>query len=359
MKSFLEFKSNFIFESLINETMLYLSPDFRDTLKRIKLPISDDLLSLQSKDIKPDITFVDLGDEGMATFKTMKMAKKHISEEWPGSWFINAVDDPSGGDMTGTSDYIAQRSSYWNKSRNPIKIGRLVNTIFPGKYSQKEVEEFTNKFKSLQTSERIYVVEGDDIYFWYKSENYYESKGSLGNSCMKGGLEPWFKIYTQNPGICKMLIVTDEDEEGVEKLKGRALIWEVKNVVKSGMDFTEFDTFLDRQYAISDSIVTKMRSFAEDRNWAIKTNNNHHFFSGVTFKGVDYKLSMEVNLEKWNFSNFPYVDTFRRLDPETGILYNDNDDDLGGYYILNSDSGRYEDLSRSTVWSEWHDMDIE
>ena len=60
-----------------------------------------------------------------------------------------------------------------------------------------------------------------------------------------------------------------------------------------------------------------------------------------------------------NYGRYPYMDTFRRYDPNEGILYNDNDEDESyeGQYILNDTGGSYEEIA-SGVWSEWHDRRI-
>ena len=64
---------------------------------------------------------------------------------------------------------------------------------------------------------------------------------------------------------------------------------------------------------------------------------------------------MTVKVKKKNYREFPYVDTFRRYDPSTGILYNDNEngEESIGNYILASTSGGYEIVS-DDVWSDWH-----
>lgn len=121
------------------------------------------------------------------------------------------------------------------------------------------------RFKSVQTgeNERIYVVSGDEIAYWYDHNNYLRNVGTLGSSCMSKGDKSWFDIYVKNPEVCNMLVVTDLDSDGVEKLKGRALIWYLTNVYEYiDSDFKEFDTFLDRQYSIDPSIVEKMCDYA-------------------------------------------------------------------------------------------------
>jgi hypothetical protein len=64
---------------------------------------------------------------------------------------------------------------------------------------------------------------------------------------------------------------------------------------------------------------------------------------------------MVVELESKNHNKFPYMDTFRRFDPSTGFLYNDerNDQYYVGNYILDKTNGGYEEI-KSGVWSEYY-----
>lgn len=58
-----------------------------------------------------------------------------------------------------------------------------------------------------------------------------------------------------------------------------------------------------------------------------------------------YNLKFDETLTIWIKTirnEYPYLDTFTRYDSKKGILYNDQDRDLGGY-ILRSTSGEYRD----------------
>ena len=174
-----------------------------------------------------------------------------------------------------------------------------------------------------------------------------------------------FELYTSNPEVCRMLVLLEDD-----KLIGRSLIWKVIDDVDtvSKEDHLDFEYFLDRQYTIKDSDVEKFRAYAVERGWAYKTHNNHHSLDSVTFEDTNYKLEMKVQLNhskghsnELTYDRFPYVDTFRRYDPKTGILTNDSDREDSeniGCYILDSTSGGYTEIS-DTVYSDWHDCDIE
>jgi hypothetical protein len=48
----------------------------------------------------------------------------------------------------------------------------------------------------------------------------------------------------------------------------------------------------------------------------------------------------------YDYGRYPYVDTFRRYDPTSGILYNDDDEDSKneGQYILADTGGGYTEI---------------
>lgn len=158
-----------------------------------------------------------------------------------------------------------------------------------------------------------------------------------------------------NPEVCRMLILTDGDE-----LVGRSIIWKVATKDKGDWQY-----FMDRQYAISDSYIEKFRNYAIEQGWAFKTNNNHHSYSNVTWK-IDGdtltsgNIKMSVNLkpysgEDYDYRRYPYLDTFRRYNPKTGWLYNDdNQKSNPGQYLLEDTSGGYTECE-SGVYSEWSD----
>jgi hypothetical protein len=226
------FTENILLENVVNESILYFSPPFRKMMVKLSKSniIASDILKEEGIDIKPDITFIDIDkDDGYLSFNTMRNGKKFIMDVYPGvdnidtkpSIIINdrvyKVDQQMDSDSTGT----------YNKSRGQVKLGKFVNKLFPDKYNDKQVEEFVNLFKSTieKSTERFEIVEGDDIAFWYNSENYKEKSGNLGNSCMSTKGSTMFKFYTLNPEVCRLLILKEDD-----KILGRALVWKLDSI---------------------------------------------------------------------------------------------------------------------------------
>ncbi len=363
--------NDLIFESLINETYVYYIKDFKDILVKMsnlqQNQIAKELLDIEYRDNKSDRTFISLTDkDGYLSFSTLRNLKSNLDKSFTEWGKNNKLSDEhvknvldflnkkiENGEIS-QSDVNTIFDEHDIKSRSDIKLGRLVNALLPGKFSDKEVEEFVNKFKATKdkVGERFELVSGDDINTWYNWENYSKMEGTLGNSCMakKSGL---FNIYTENQEICQLLILLNEED----KLIGRAIIWKLKslNIHKS----EEEVIFMDRQYTILDSDVEKFRNYAKEKGWSYKSYNNHHSFGTINYKGEDKNVSMTIEVKQKDYRRYPYMDTFRRYNHETGLLYNDDDQDSDneGQYILDDTGGGYTEIEGG-VWSEWHDRMI-
>ena len=347
------FSLDLLLEKAINESFLYYSPNVRKSLSRIKSnDIAADLLGSEGTDVKPDMTFIDLGKEGYFSFTTMRNAKPLILNKFPDDkWSTNIDITPLVNlDAKISNLYKDGEGEVFTKSRNEVGLGRFVNKLFPGKYNSKEVEEFVNSFKASleKAGEHFDLVEGEDIEFWYNSDNYKENSGTLGSSCMaqKRNL---FSIYTQNQDVCKMLILKEDD-----KIIGRALVWKLKSLNVSKDEDPGF--FMDRQYTIKESDVQKFRNYAIDKGWSYKSYNNHHSFGTININGDDKNVSMSVQVKDKDYGRYPYMDTFRRYDVSNGVLYNDDEqgEEYEGQYILEDTGGGYQEIEGG-VYSEWYD----
>jgi hypothetical protein len=349
----------FILGKAISESALYISPELDVYLSKIDSPIAKELLSMAGSDIKPDVTFLDLGEkEGELTFATMRNAKKRLEELYHGDpEFVKSIEDPESRGHKGPGDVFwakaaakviqTQHPEFWKASRNPARIGRLIGQIFPGKYSNPEIEKFVNQFKAAAKKEESFIMaEGEDINKWYWHENYLKVEGDLGRSCMakKKGL---FSIYVENPEKVRLLVLLEDG-----KVKGRAIVWKVDRN-KHGIEY-----YMDRQYTIEQPDVEKFRNFAKEKGWAFKAGNNHHS-TIVTFNGTDMGIELTVTLNSMEYDEFPYMDSFKRFDPTRALLHNDDDRDeeFEGQYILDDTGGGYTEIE-SGVWSEWHGRNI-
>ena len=358
------FSLDLLLEKAINESFLYYSPNVRKALSRIKgNDIATELLGSEGTDVKPDMTFIDLGKEGYFSFITMRNAKPLLLTSYPTMDWAEKVDIEKMPDPENYSNELhelddiesARGSGVFKKSRNEVGLGRFVNKLFPGKYNSKQVEEFVNSFKASleKAGEHFDLVEGEDIDFWYKSENYKENSGTLGSSCMaqKRNL---FGIYTQNQDVCKLLILKEDD-----KIIGRALVWKLNSIKKGSEVIEGSEYFMDRQYTIKDSDVQKFRNYAKEQGWFYKSYNNHHSLGTVTISGEEKNVKMTIKVTTKDYNRYPYMDTFKRYDVNNGVLHNDDEqgEQYEGQYILEDTGGGYMEIEGGH-YSEWYDRRI-
>lgn len=350
----LEKYAEFLLERALMESTLYMSKDLMQRLRETSNKIADRLLDLSGKNIRPDATFLDIGEkDGEFTFVTMRNAKSKLSEIYPDS-FVQEIEAEKGKIW---AKYITgmlhdNAPEFWQSSRNPIRIGRLIRQIFPGEYTDAQVEDFVNEFKGgLPGDEEFELVRGGEIPKWYEEENCLEMKGKLGGSCMIGSPGTFFDIYSENPETCALLILKDKK---TQKLTGRALIWKISGMKGRKPEYGA-EYFMDRQYTIKEADVKKFTRYAKEKGWAFRTHNSHDRPSRVTFNGEELIASMTAQVKPGEYGKYPYMDTFKRYNKETGTLHNDEDGE-DGEYQLTCTNGEHHVFNR--VWSDWHESHI-
>jgi hypothetical protein len=355
---YLQRSENFLKYDHLNESMFYISNNFRKKLKSIDSPISKGLLSVVQTDVKPDMTFIDTTDkEGFVEFSQIDKGMKYLEEPTinksnrfgygtitydlkKGGWF-----DENGHEIEVNISLPEDFGNFDNmKARNKVKVGKLINKIFPGKFTDKEIEEFVNKFKSKSSilKNEFELIKGKEIAKWYNCDSYASQKGTLGSSCMRHMDEDVFKIYTENPSVCRMLILKNEDEE----LLGRALLWKVEISDPELLGKVEY--FMDRIYSIKDSDQNSFIEYADSKGWSYRSSQSYSYDNGLYYKGNFYQVNMVVNLEESEFSKYPYMDTFQSLDQYKDILKNNDN----GPVILDSTTGSLGE------WSDFYQESI-
>jgi hypothetical protein len=158
----------------------------------------------------------------------------------------------------------------------------------------------------------------------------------------------YFGIYTENPDQVKLLILKSEDGESI---LGRALIWKVD------IDIEGVDTYMDRIYAIDDANKARFEEYADTKGWLKRQTSRYGDCMDFTLGDKnfdDYKMT--VQLSKWKFDDYPYMDTLKSLIVEDGILINSEDEDSPGRYVMTNTDGSYTDTSGK--WSNWFDTRI-
>jgi len=151
---------------------------------------------------------------------------------------------------------------YKSKLRQPMKIGKFFR-ILDEKLTDKEVETYINSFRSnyeiciTGVSDKLKLVSGEDIRFWYNGANYVEGGGSLNGSCMRGENKgPEMQMFVDNPDTIQMLVLLDT---GKNKLLGRALVWKLVNPPGG--------VYMDYVYIRFDKDRDLFRMYASQKGW--------------------------------------------------------------------------------------------
>ena len=199
---------------------------------------------------------------------------------------------------------------------SPIRFcarpGSFITKIFKN-IDPREVEKFSNLYRSNVNKPRfkLKVVSGENIRQYYHYEIYAgEGRGTLGNSCMKhDACQRFFNMYVDNKDIVTMLVMLD-DNGG---LMGRALLWDY-----------ESHKIMDRIYTTCDEdLAFYFKKWATDNGYLYKSEQNWYntlFFESLGNKKQEVKI--DIKLKYWDHARYPYVDTFKWLNMETGTLHN-------------------------------------
>lgn len=237
-----------------------------------------------------------------------------------------AKDDSMVSFLSIDSNKLKKIQDKWKDGkRQDVKAGRILRKIFNDVVLDKfriddhEVEVFTNGWKNLclAKDEKFEIISGDKIGFYYSNKHYYD-KGNvqgttLWHSCMQGVPKNYFDIYTKNSqvslvGIFKM--------DGDWKLAARAIMWSFVDEIKNE-DFK----VIDRVYYIKNSYYDYYKIMAVGLNAWLKDQRGGGFINPKT--GKTEMMSWVFALDRINFSNYPYLDTFNYLDKQRGTISND------------------------------------
>jgi hypothetical protein len=340
--------------SLLLESILYYSPNFHEILLKIKeqrgsnsrykenLPgyeIAEDILSIEGNNIIPDISFLDIDNQGVITFSSMNQALNKINKFGGDFQKIDKNWLPEEGDLIYKLDKRGIGPDIYHKNRNQIKLGKLIKKLFNNKYTDIQIEEFVNIFKAeINKIESIQVWEGQKVAKAYDSSEYKFRVGSLGNSCMNDKFD-YLELYYINPEVCKVVVVLEND-----KIVARALLWKISS--NSSKDLSdnkvkiEIPWFLDRVYSTEDYLVNKLTNWAKEKGYAHKKFNNSSEREEIIFNGQRVWSKLQVKVIPPKNETFPYMDTFSRLDIQNKIIHNDAESTLPGH-ILHSTMGSF------------------
>lgn len=271
------------------EYKLLVSEDLKELLKEIE---SDSIVA--SLLLKEEFTISELANDPVNYISISTQDRTKISY------------------LTGDRIKSLDPSIYWTSSRRfHAKPGGFISKLFKN-ISSKEIEKFSNLYRSqaLKPVFNLNVVNGESIRKYYHHQSYSSGNGTLGASCMKHeGCQQFLDIYTENQEVVSMLAMTDNDG----RLMGRALLW-------------DFDSYkiMDRIYTTCDeNLAFYFKQWGTKNGYSFKSEQNWYntlFFEQVGGKRQEMQLS--IQLKESQFRYYPYVDTFKFIDMNTGLLSN-------------------------------------
>lgn len=299
-----------------------------------------------NKKIFDIIGYIPINDEPYKpnSTETGEVIKKVVSEESGNTYALVKFDNGETVINTNKLTTIDDRyNKVWSNNRQEVKVGRAMRSLLKAaghdKFLTRDIEEFVNLYKAsidkLNDKFSYFdVVKGDDISYWYYYPQYLQRSGTLGNSCMSDVPSHYLDIYTKNPNNISLVILKSPDFP--EKIVGRAILWKLN----------DGKMFMDRIYTINDSDVQLFRDYAKDNKWYSKCRNNSCDSSdSFSPDGDTVNLDLSVNLENYNLSKFPYLDTLKYFYPKTGEISNIEGN---GCYILEDTGGDWSNMECET-----------
>ena len=225
-----------------------------------------------------------------------------------------------------------------------IAVGRFVRSILTKaghKFTDAEIEQFVYKYRAEVEKEkdvlnrRFKVVEGNDIKKYYHKSQYESESGSLGSSCMRyDRCQDYLSIYTDN-SQCKLLLLISDNEP--DKICGRAILWE--------MEPYELSTkVMERIYSTRTADEQLFKEWAIANKYWFKSRQDFNEYTDFEFHKEDETIEkrqgeFSVQLDKkGDYSNYPYMDSFKYYDPSKGILYNSSNFDYE-YELTDTEGG--------------------
>mgnify|MGYP000843949870 CR=1 FL=1 len=292
------------------------------------------LLRIDEDERNSNITLLDLDDKDFGKFRYV------ISNKVYDIIINNSIENVVSINGYLRSDRQYQEKLIKNLDRYYVStsIGKSINKIFPNKFPASgkpglDIESFTNMIKHKRSTkfDNFKLVEGEDIIKYYNSEQYSEDApgSTLGSSCMRyTACKDFINFYAKNKGVKLLILYSDDKEEReLEKIKGRALVWDISEINEEKVENVKF---MDRIYTVYDYDVFNFIDYAKKEGWLYKNKQNMSNSEYIINPKTGEKLNLilkTTNDFKSNFS-YPYMDTMKWFFYEEGFL--SNSDDTGG-----------------------------
>lgn len=295
-----------------------ISESFMKKCKSIDSPISKALIDMNRK--MSSYTFINDNLDG----ETIQYTESERALILLDKIYGKSVDPQKYMTMISNPD---PDSNLWDLNRVDVKIGRFVRKFLDDKFSDAEIEDFVNKWKSLKSDDSKFEFwTGDKIITAYRAENYEgeESYTPLWNSCMNDKIY-LIKFYLNIPDLQIVVLLNSEN-----KISARAFLWTDEEGRK----------LLDRVYYIHSSDYFRFTNLAKQNGWYYKKRNISGGSSWVLNSSEQFvKTRIKYPVESIP-EYFPYVDSFYYLDDKNGYL--SNYEPNSSYYFLNDTDGLYE-----------------
>lgn len=308
----------------MKEFPLFISRKLRDKLNLIDHNISKEILSTYGDEkFKFPITFLDI-DENDSSCLTFIQSNK--AAQIFGVTDVKVFEDS---DFMDDIYYIDEYHKVWNKYRSKIKIGRLINMLYPNKFeisskgsqNKTDIESFTNMYKAMTDRDYkfslIDIVSGEKIGYWYNYRQYANNDmGSIANSCMKAVNKIYYNIYMKNPESVSLIIMYSDETKS--KIKARALLWKLET--------PEGRFFMDRVYTNDYSDEQIFIDFAKKNGWLYKSSQSMGYDVPIIDPLKDEikpgKMDLYVKINPFRFRKFPYFDTLSLMNSKKLLLGN-------------------------------------
>lgn len=190
------------------------------------------------------------------------------------------------------NDVVPDDEKYTSKQRQSSKIGRILAKLNDS-YTAPQIESFGNQFKAVykmiteDMGDKLRVITGDLITYWYYEGNYVPGQGTLNKSCMRyANVKDRVAFYSKNPDKIAMCILVDDKN----KLLARAIIWK--------LDSPPNTIFMDRIYYNQPVHELILADYAKEHNMKTKLSGFHN------------NNILEVDIKSYKQGdNLPYLDT--------------------------------------------------
>lgn len=217
-------------------------------------------------------------------------------------------------------------SPVWKASgRQTLAIGKLVTKLFDD-FTDMAIQKFGNAYQAeiaaLFIFDNFRLVKGEEIRKYYHENSYAiqgQGGGGLAGSCMRHpACQSFFDIYVMNPEKCNLLVLLDNNG----KLLGRALVW-------IGLRKPTDKTFMDRIYVGKQTDEELFKKYAIERGWLYKYQQSARD-PGYVEDGQLVKKSIAIALTPRSYKQYPYMDTMKYYNPDTGRLGSDQGNPVPG-----------------------------